>query len=796
MGTITASAAGPVSLDASGNNPLTIANGVTITGTLAGVTAASVVGALTNHGSILATATVVATGTTTTPGGVGVQFGAGGAITNQVGGVIFGGGSGVTVASGAGRVSNYGTLAGAGHVGVALDNGGMVINTGSILGAEAGVRVDGAGGGATNSGTIVATGGEGIGFSQGGTVTNNSAGLISGAGAGGAGVSIAGQPGQVLNIGSIASAGDSGVVLGSGGGVVNTAGAAISGAQFGVLLAGGANVLENAGTILGGTGAVTFQGSVDNRLVVDPGAVFGGLVQGQAGAANILELTGGSGTLSVNAGTFGNSGTVAGTGQAQSWAFAQFDTIAIDRGAAWTLAGPVGNQGTIAIAGFAYVASAIDPASAGLFQIEDGGTLEVASAPGGSAQIAFQQAGTSRLSIDSPAAFGANVGAASYTGPLLEDFGASDTIDLAGFDPSGAAARYDATTGVLQVTDTAAHAARLAFQDSSLGTGGFLVSPDGAGGTFIRFGLKGPTGPTMPTGPTGPTGPTAPTGPTGPTAPTGPTGPTAPTGPTEPTGPTGASGVVTLAGNYDFVATTPSGAYTLGGSGQVSLGAGTNAITVTSGADTIFAAADSGLAAIQGGAGSVFFYAAPSSTEGLSLVAGGSGGNTIVGASNNVVVYASAGNASGSGQGALLVAGSGNETLFGAASAGNDQLWGSFGGGDDLLVAGSGNDALIGGTGNDSLFGGGGQDAFYVVSASLLGAITSATVTPGRDLIANVHAGDVLALTGFDSLYGGAGSAAAAVSSALASGSNTVVLRDGTSITFAGDIRALHVASS
>jgi Ca2+-binding RTX toxin-like protein len=111
-------------------------------------------------------------------------------------------------------------------------------------------------------------------------------------------------------------------------------------------------------------------------------------------------------------------------------------------------------------------------------------------------------------------------------------------------------------------------------------------------------------------------------------------------------------------------------------------------------------------------------------------------------------------------------------------------------------VAGSGNDALIAGTGNDSLFGGSGQDAFYIVSTGLLGAITNTTVTPGRDLIANVHAGDVLALTGFDSLYGGAGLAAAAVSSALATGSNTVVLKDGTSTTFAGDTRALQVASS
>ncbi len=111
-------------------------------------------------------------------------------------------------------------------------------------------------------------------------------------------------------------------------------------------------------------------------------------------------------------------------------------------------------------------------------------------------------------------------------------------------------------------------------------------------------------------------------------------------------------------------------------------------------------------------------------------------------------------------------------------------------------MAGSGNDALVAGTGNNSLFGGGGDDVFYIASSTLLGAITNTPVTPGHHLVANVHAGDFLALTGFDSLYGGAGSAAAVVSSALASGTSTVVLKDGTSITFAGDTRALKVASS
>ncbi len=632
-------------------------------------------------------------------------------------------------------------------------------------------------------------------------------------------------------------------------------------------MTGGSSTLENAGTISGGSYAVRFFGTVDNRLVVDPGAAFNGLVQGQTLTSDTLELAGGSGTLSAVA---GGSGIVAENGQ--TWHFASFDTIDIDAGGSWAFAGSdtaatVGNDGSIAIAGSLDVSTAIDPASAGLFQLASGATLEVASAPGSGTQIEFQP--TSELIVDNTAAFGVNAGAATYAGPLLQNFDASDVVDLKAFDAAGAVLNYDASTGVLQITNGATQSASLQFQASTLATGVFSVASDGAGGTLITVtGLTGPTGTTGATGPTGSTGNTGGTGPTGSTGSTGNTGDTGPTGATGSagdtgvTGPTGASGLtgitggagptgatastgntegigptgatgstdsaatgptgdsgatgpigptgptdsppaqppgddngaVTLSGSYDFTASTASGTYSLSGTGQVSLGNGGNAVSIATGADTIFAAADSGPTAIDGGAGSVFFYAGPSSSQAIALVVGGTGGDTLVGASNNVVVYAETG--AGSVQGALLVAGSGNETLFGAASQSNAQFWGDFNGGNDLMVAGSGNDALIAGTGNDTLIGGSGQDTFYVVSTSLLSAITNTAVTPGQDFLYNVHAGDTLALTGYDPLYGGSGRAAAAVSSALASGSGTVVLKDGTAITFAGDTHGLKVVSS
>lgn len=254
-----------------------------------------------------------------------------------------------------------------------------------------------------------------------------------------------------------------------------------------------------------------------------------------------------------------------------------------------------------------------------------------------------------------------------------------------------------------------------------------------------------------------------------------------------------------LSGTYTAAAGSGFDRYNLSGTGQISLGGGTNLVSITGGADTVYASANSGPTGIVGGNGSVFFYAGASSTQVLDVVVGGTGGDTLVGANNNVLVYASAASANASTPGAILVAGGGNETLFGAASKTNDQLWGSFTGGNDYLAAGSGNDALVAGTGNSSLVGGSGDDTFYVINSQLLSTITKTAVTPGVDFLYNTHAGETLALTGFDTLYGGAagsGAAAKAVQSQLAGGGNSVMLKDGTQITFATGVNGVKVISS
>ena len=246
-------------------------------------------------------------------------------------------------------------------------------------------------------------------------------------------------------------------------------------------------------------------------------------------------------------------------------------------------------------------------------------------------------------------------------------------------------------------------------------------------------------------------------------------------------------------GAYALVAPDSGTAIYLSGMGQVTLSGGGNPVTVMGGADTIFAAPGASANSIQN-YGSLFFYAADTSSQAVDLVTG-FGVATLVGAANNIMIRQD--RATGS-TGTMMVAGSGNETLFGADSRSIDQYWGSFQGGNDLMFAGSGTGILVGGSGADTMVGGTGTDVFYIISAKAIEAMTNSSATPGQDVIANAHAGDTIALTGFDSLYGAAGSGAAArfVSAALANGAGTVTLADGTSIRFLGSMAGVQIASS
>jgi hypothetical protein len=316
-------------------------------------------------------------------------------------------------------------------------------------------------------------------------VTNSASGSISGQVAG---VLVQGGSATLDNFGVISASALNGAAaeLDAGGSIINESGATLSGATYGVFIGGG--TVDNAGTISGASYSVKFTGaSTVNRLIVESGSAFSGAVGGADSGNNTLEFA--SGTSGVLSGVSGGSGTVTPTG-GTAWSFLHnFGTIAIDAGANWTFSGSdtvsvLTNNGVVGISGSLDVLS-IDPTSTGVFDL-GGQTLEVASALGISSQMAFTS--NSQLVVDDTASFGINVGTSGYAGPSLQDFASGDSIDLKNFSSAGATSSYDATTGLLQLVNGSSQHATLQFANATLGSGSFLLTPDGGTGTSLALG--------------------------------------------------------------------------------------------------------------------------------------------------------------------------------------------------------------------------------------------------------------------------------------------------------------------
>ena len=282
------------------------------------------------YGGVGGALTVVNAGTIAgTYGGIGLF--AGGAVTNQSGGTISGFVA-VYANVAAATVVNYGSIlggtAGRTMAGVVLLEGGSISNQsgGTIVGFDG---IYGGGGGAltvVNAGSITSPDGDGIVLYGVGNITNQAGGSITGY------QGIVGENAAVtvVNYGSVAATGTSGVAvdLFVGGSVTNAVGGSISGFD-GV---GGGNdaalTVVNAGQITGTVAAVQFVAGYADRLVVDPTAVFEGLVDG----GNLLGGTAAS-TLELAAGS--SAGTLSGIGTQ----FVDFAQITIDGGASWIFTG-------------------------------------------------------------------------------------------------------------------------------------------------------------------------------------------------------------------------------------------------------------------------------------------------------------------------------------------------------------------------------------------------------------------------------------------------------------------------
>jgi hypothetical protein len=416
--TISSTVTGPFTLSAS-SNPLTI--------TSAGSVKTTASGADGIDGDSSAAWSINNAGTVSSSQRYGISLhGAGSSILNS------------------GSISGY---SGSGGYGVDLDDGGSVSNAGAISGGEDAIFVYGAAGTIINSGRIISSFDDSIGLFGGGSVTNNAGAVIQAPTSGGfgpAGIYIPNGSAHVINDGSISG-------------------------QYGVYL-GVAGTVENAGTISGTSYAVDFAvSSSANRLIVDPGAVFSGSVNGNGG---VLELTAGTGSI----GPIGSS------------SFRNFQTLIDDAGGNWTLTDSnsianVTDNGSLVAAGSLDVSTAVSSTSTGQFDLQAGGLLEVAADAAANSQIDFL--GASQLTIDNAALFGTGVGGSSYAGPLIENFVTGDTIDLHSFSATGAALLYNPADGLLQITNGSSQVATLDFQNSTLGTGSFSFASDGGGGIKI-----------------------------------------------------------------------------------------------------------------------------------------------------------------------------------------------------------------------------------------------------------------------------------------------------------------------
>jgi hypothetical protein len=315
-------------------------------------------------------------GTITSSTGGGVYLGPGGSVTNEASASISAVGYAVRISDSAGTVVNDGTIRSTGPTsgsllrgnGISLLRGGSVTNaaTASIIATADAVRI---GGNIGDTGTVVndgsITGGSfGVFLTSGGSITNEASAYITGGvdvtggtgtvvneasahiAATGYAVRISGGTGTVVNDGSIAGGqvgGQAGVLLEFGGSVTNEASAHIA-AGYGVRIVGGTGIvvndgsiaggsfgvelsgtLTNAGSIIGSNGtAVEFFGTDSNRLALEAGFGFSGLVTGGLSSSNTLELASGSST-----------GTVTGLGSE----FLRFRTITFDPGAQWSISG-------------------------------------------------------------------------------------------------------------------------------------------------------------------------------------------------------------------------------------------------------------------------------------------------------------------------------------------------------------------------------------------------------------------------------------------------------------------------
>jgi hypothetical protein len=468
-----------------GAGPVTITNGNSSSaGALISADQGGVLGTdggtVTNYGTISATggpgvslsgtSNVVANFGTIEGGGDGIYIrtGSGGSVRNGANGftsALIEGGTGIDIIVGAGTVANYGTVKSAnisstGSAGVELFDGGTVVNgnsaaTAALVVGYIAVDIPLGAGTVTNYGTIQGLV-DGVALGSGGSVQNGAGGSTGAVinGGTGTGVSVRG--------GSFDTVTNYGTVLG----------------KTGVdLSASTSATLVNAGAILApGAMAVMLGGGVSS-LLVDPGAVFQGTVEG-GGSTSTIELASGAAT-----------GTLTGLGTS----FVSFGTVKVDPGAAWQVSGTSSSapaftdDGTILVtngAALALGAVTADSGEAGLIDLGGASTVEFQSSVADSQTLSFT-IGNAAVDLDSP----------SHFSGAMVNFHVGDTVDL--IHVIANAETYSG--GVLTLFDGVTQVAQWRVMTPYAGNP-FQLTSDGSGGTLLT--ASPPPNPSPPAGTT------------------------------------------------------------------------------------------------------------------------------------------------------------------------------------------------------------------------------------------------------------------------------------------------------
>ncbi len=498
----------------------TVVNFGSVTGSINGVSAATAStvtnqsnGAISGYNGIYFKATV-ASGSVlnfgsiggNTLGGYGIYLGKGGSVTNEAGATISGY-EAIRAAYASATVVNAGTIinnTGAEGYGVRLFFGGSVTNqtNASVSAVYQGVHIVGIStstAAVVNNGTISvsATNSHGVWLlaTGGNSLTNQASGVISGY----IGAELVESVGTLVNAGRISgntastgvavSAG-SAVYMGEGGSVTDQSGGTLSG-KIGVLIYGTAGgvggTVVNAGSIFGAGGtAVALAAGFTDRVVLDPGASFVGVVSG----GNTI---GGTSISTLELASSASTGALSGLGSH----YIDFASVTIDSGASWQMTGSnslaagasITNSGTLTLSG----ASLID--AGGLVNngviLLDPSTL-TAAALTGSGSLTIGASGTldvqSTVSSTETIAFGGKygvlqVGTASQVGGKIANFGTYQTIDLPNLTFRSASSSATVNSGGTLIATDGIVSDTL-FMTSTM-THPLLVTKDGGTGTDI-----------------------------------------------------------------------------------------------------------------------------------------------------------------------------------------------------------------------------------------------------------------------------------------------------------------------